>query len=73
MLEWTIETQDRGTVRLLRTEPNGYPCETRLKGQLLERSEEGSWSWVTEAGIPSGIYQVDRMVEEYAHDPDLLS
>jgi hypothetical protein len=73
MFEWSIETEDRGTVRLMGFEPSGYPCETWLNGELLERSEEGSWSWATEAGVPSAIYQVVRVIGEYAHDPDLLS
>lgn len=73
MFTWSIETDDRGTVRLTGEEPNGYPCETWLNDQLLERSEDGIWAWSTEARVPTPIYQIDRTIERFADDPERLS
>lgn len=73
MYEWTIETEDRGVIRLTGEEPSGYPCETYLNGDLLERSEDGTWSWATEARVPTPIYQVDKTIERWADDADQLS
>lgn len=72
-MKWTIETDDRGTVRLTGEEPNGYPCETYLNGELLERSEDGSFAWATETGVPTPVFQIDRTIERFADDPDRLS
>src|SRR5690554_386607 len=73
MFEWIIETEDRGTVRLVGSEPEGYPCETWLNGELLERSEDGNWSWATGAGVPTPIYVVDQIIEKDADNPGRLS
>ena len=73
MFEWSIEADDRGLVRLTGEQPGGYPCETWLNGELLERSEDGSFAWSTEERVPSAILQVNRTIERFSDDLEHLS
>lgn len=73
MFDWMIEVEDRGIVRLTGEEPLGYPCETYLNDSLIERSEDGSWAWTTEARVPTPVYMIDKTIERWDDDARNLS
>lgn len=53
-LEWSITTSG-GRVTLKGDLPNGYPTETWIDRQLLEREPDGVFSWDLEVGLPDTV------------------
>lgn len=61
-LEWSINTTD-GQVTLKGDLPNGYPTETWIDSQLLEREPDGVFSWDLEVGLPSPVVHIKQRTD----------
>ncbi len=64
-LEWSIDVTEGDDftwhVVLKGDLPNGYPTETWTNGELLDRDEEGDFSWDISAGLPMPVSIIEDM------------
>lgn len=62
---WDINVPGLGEVWLRAESPSGHPTQTWLNGELIRREDKGAFAWVTDAGVPTAIYLMDREAEKY--------
>lgn len=71
-VSWSISTE-AGDVTLKGDLPDGYPTETWLDSQLLDRDLGGDFSWDLQSRVPLpisiilGITACDRLASEFIH------
>ena len=70
-LVWDLEVPGLGEVWLRGEDAGGYPTQTWLNGELLEREPEGKFAWAVEAGVPLPVYVMDRTAVMYPGQPDM--
>ncbi len=62
-VEWSIWLSDDDELVLKGDLPNGFPTETWLNGQLLDREEAGDFSWDLQAAVPSPVSLIEEVNE----------
>ncbi|MGA7271665.1 MAG: hypothetical protein WB239_11380 [Acidimicrobiia bacterium] len=61
-VEWSIDITE-GRVTLKGDLPNGYPTETWINGQLLEREPDGVFAWDVAAGLPTPVSLINERTD----------
>lgn len=74
-VSWSINVGGEGTITLKGDLPDGYPTETWVDGELVDRHMAGDFSWDLASGLPAPVFHIVSLetCEQVQAEVDLWS